>query len=63
MCLVKTGQLDRLAAMLSPRELRPLRPLVLLVGWDHCPDITAAKELLAALGDRQVPLMIRKLYS
>ena len=54
MCLVKTQQFARLSEMLAPQELRPLRPLVLLVGWDHCTDAEAAKELLQALADWEV---------
>lgn len=49
MCLVKASQFDDLAHLLSPSELQPLRPLVLLVGWDHCTDVETARCLLRAL--------------
>eukprot|EP00058_Branchiostoma_floridae_P025167 XP_002610657.1 hypothetical protein BRAFLDRAFT_65848 [Branchiostoma floridae] len=34
--LVKAGQFEELAALLAPAEFQPLRPLVLLLGWNHC---------------------------
>ncbi|XP_078590684.1 zinc finger FYVE domain-containing protein 26-like isoform X2 [Branchiostoma floridae x Branchiostoma japonicum] len=34
--LVKSGQFAELATLLAPAEFQPLRPLVLLLGWNHC---------------------------
>ncbi len=54
MDLIERGQFDRLGAMLDREEFRPLRPLVILIGWDHCRDSKAIKRLLATLHGTQV---------
>ena len=53
--LIETGQLARLQSLLCPPELAPLRPLVVLVGWDKCADTATAADLLNTLWNPQVP--------
>ena len=50
MRLIQQGDFDSLATVVSAAEFEPLRPLILLIGWQHCMDVTVAKKLLKALG-------------
>ena len=44
--------------MLSPPELRPLQPLVLLAGMEHVSSTDSARVLLEILSDSEVNIML-----
>ena len=47
--LIQENKFDQLAKLLGPEEFQPLCPLILLVGWEHCANIEAAKVLVSTL--------------
>ena len=47
--LIQENKFDQLAKLLGPEEFQPLCPLILLVGWEHCTNIEAAKVLVSTL--------------
>lgn len=47
--MIQAGNLQGLSDLLSPLELSPLKPLLLLLGWDRYPDHTTRRELLELL--------------
>ena len=54
MSLIRANRLAELQLLLSAEELRPLKGLVLMVGWDHCSGVDQARELLNALYEPHV---------
>ncbi|KAK3587800.1 hypothetical protein CHS0354_042763 [Potamilus streckersoni] len=52
--LIKCGLFDKLKSFFSTLELYPLKPLVLLLGWNYCRNSSDAKELLDALWDEKM---------
>ncbi|XP_077991490.1 zinc finger FYVE domain-containing protein 26-like [Glandiceps talaboti] len=51
--LIKEGLFEELTALLSPENLEPLKPLVLLLGWNYCTNCCTATQLLNALWIKQ----------
>ena len=47
--LISSSQWEGLTRLLNYADLFPLRPLLLLLGWDRNPDVGSGKELLDAL--------------
>ena len=39
----------KLKCLMEPKELHPLKPLLLLLGWTHCYSCTEGRELLQTL--------------
>lgn len=52
--LVFTGNLSELSQLMSHPEHAPLRPLLLLLGWDRYPTAGSGKGLLDALWPSEV---------
>ena len=55
---VKDGDFSRLTQLLSPVEFTRLKPLVLLLGWPYCYSCENAKNLLDALWNPAVSLVV-----
>ncbi|XP_070571338.1 zinc finger FYVE domain-containing protein 26-like isoform X2 [Ptychodera flava] len=47
--LIKEGLFDDLKSLLEPSDFKPLKPLVLLFGWNYCFNCVTATQLLDAL--------------
>lgn len=47
--LIKYGMFEELQQLLSPYELQPLKPLLLLLGWTQCYSSAEARQLLQTL--------------
>lgn len=56
--LVFTGQLQDLSEMMLRQEYTPLRPILLLMGWDKYPAVGSGKELLDVLWPVEVLLSL-----
>ena len=52
--LVYTGKLQELSQLMSRPEYVPLRPILLLLGWDRYSAVSSGKELLDALWPMEV---------
>lgn len=49
MKLICSGRLDELSDLLQDPTFSPLKPLLLLLGWDRYPDIGSGQNLLDIL--------------
>ncbi|XP_038075266.1 zinc finger FYVE domain-containing protein 26-like isoform X2 [Patiria miniata] len=49
MTLIRDGMYSELVTLMSPDEFAPLKPLVLLLGWNHVSSCDSANRLLEAL--------------
>lgn len=47
--LIRQGEFSKLASLLSPPEFAPLRPLLVLLGWEQCTDCDGVSTLLTKL--------------
>jgi zinc finger FYVE domain-containing protein 26 len=47
--LIQQGEFEQLQCLLEPQEFQVLKPLVLLLGWNHCYSCSNANKLLNAL--------------
>ncbi|XP_064623470.1 zinc finger FYVE domain-containing protein 26-like isoform X2 [Lineus longissimus] len=47
--LIQQGEFEQLQSLLEPPEFQVLKPLVLLLGWNHCYSCSNANKLLTAL--------------
>ncbi|KAL3872697.1 hypothetical protein ACJMK2_035906 [Sinanodonta woodiana] len=52
--LIKCRLFDKLKSFFSTMDLNPLKPLVLLLGWNYCRNSSDAKELLDALWNEKM---------
>ncbi|KAK6181134.1 hypothetical protein SNE40_009062 [Patella caerulea] len=51
--LVKAEKFSLLEKLLSHEELKPLKPMVLLIGWSYCSSCNIARQLLSILWNEQ----------
>ena len=58
--MVQSGDFVELSVLLSPPELAPLKPLLLLLAWDRYSDRGSGSELLETLWPDQVRLCVPK---
>ncbi|KAL5009258.1 hypothetical protein ScPMuIL_014839 [Solemya velum] len=52
--MIKLGHFDSLLHLVGPKELHPLKPLLLLLGWQYCYECSEARQLLDTLWDNQI---------
>ena len=55
--LIHTGKLQDLSKLMMQAEFVPLRPVLLLLGWDRCAAMGSGKELLDSLWPMEVTLI------
>jgi len=57
--LISIGELEQLTELMSATEYAPLRPLLLLLGWDRYPHNGSGQELLETLWTPEVSSILR----
>jgi hypothetical protein len=51
---MQTADIAGLAELFYPVEFHPLKPIVLLLGWEYCSDVQTARDVLDVLWNPQV---------